>query len=1547
MDMNLIDIVNMVVAWGPTIIFLLIVSISFLYGICRGFRKSLILWIQALVAATICIVGFFVCTRSPEMDAQMLVIVNNFLGGETALQEMLSVSTECSTLKEVLVNYIPTVLEMGEGMTIVVEDNGQYLLTIVNLVFSMVFALAFAIIYYVLVFLFYLIYFFFYPERRHKRKIKRSKEKVYKKRRLLGGAVGTCRGLLTSLIFLSFLGSAFYTITGGTGEGKLKEHSFGDETYDMAYDIYRSIDSYGTTGIYKVLNTFKNKDDQPYYLFAADLVFSGQLEDENLQISENIKFREEVGAYVGFSKETANLLIKYGGDDINSMLTGESDSSMDVIVEVMENKEFQVEFEALIEEFDAKTYFINFAFSFVNSIINHIDDLEFAAEMDPNMIEIVKILFKEGHYSQYIPDERSQVNASKRSSSKETLPYLSVNKVLQKEDILTIFKVVTSMINSEALEGETEDQTTLRTIKEVLPYIHDLSIFTTARKDEMDPVLGRLYCFVENAYLTEEGQDGITYAEIKAENISWVGEINSLVDLAVDAIDLISNVYVADKEVLDIVVDLFDSSNANYTENMEILDSITATIEDSKLLGKVLSTSVMKSTLVTTMSEMVPNMYIDDKVSFVNTYDNSGNVAEYGELHQLFAGFKLIGKANNGQVLKSLVNSGDKELMDILDEVAVILEEKDAYNMTVTDYLLESKLLHSALSAIIINASTGDEALLYVTDSVLEENSRHEKVNLIKKEKLKEILDELPGIIDIIKDLDQDNLGISSITPVLKSEVFTRILNKNNPIIEGTIANLLINTLSEFDMIVLPKELETVENWFSTNEQPGEIKNIVNFVTETEVDFEEIIEGEDKFGALASLSSNDITNVLNSKIMHYTISNYISGLEMGDLRLIIPTSSQITLTNDSIDSLIKSEELEVLFNQLVGISFSTDMDNSKLMSELVSKFIESSGAMLESDIIVASVSYFLTSKNDILIIPAHLVEQGSLSKLENLTDDNLWHEELNKLIYSLDEMFNISGNPEGFTFDLTSFDDQASSLLNGLGEASIVDPSKKKIEIIYGSEILMNTISVKLDEALISDSLLTAQEASSAKESRQYPVSGGTFTFEFYGYNEILALSDCLYAFGITDMVGIDNNDLSSTVKEKLTSLNEDADTAKFGAGVSTIDLMYRSSILKILFSKELDKVLIDTIIEPSVLAYAKNNEKVYPQAQLENLVDAINALNITDMDNISGIEFNGVKASLQDNSKFDKIYGSTIIAGIISKKVLEITSSGSILTHHSKALESNVNIYKKQEIKCLVDLVGEFDINSMAMDNLKLEKSFISNFIYDNNGNTSSYLITATLSNNLLSRNEDTLVIPSYTIDKTNETIIKPSHLADLLNAIFALQESESISVSELDTTTQLTLPKPAAQAALLNSIIIRASMTNMIRKLNEPAPGEDSHMFVLESNIERTTDKDGNDIVIISISELKALLKVLSAIAAPGEPLTVPAFSYHNVVALELNVEDVYASDMTRITLVKSILGFSSFIISDKQEVVYDLWNKTTETMDSLSIEKINSFLTLFTNE
>ena len=1547
--MGLTDIINLVIQWAPTILFLFILTWDFLYGLCRGLRKSIILLIQAGVAATICIALFFVCTKSQQMDGIFLNIINHFMGSETALQDALNVSAECSTLKEVLIEYIPTAADYGDGMNLVIKENGAYLLTIVNLVYNIIFAIVFLVVYYLLVFLLFLIYLIFYPQRRYKRKMKKAK-KEYKKRSLLGGVVGLCRGLVAGLICLSFIGSSLYVITGGTGDKKLTEHSFGDEKIDMAYNSYRSISEYGSTGIFKVLNVFKDKDDQPFYLFAADLVFSAKLEDENFGINENIKFREEAGAYVGFAKDTINLLLKYGGEDINAMLNGSSESEMDAIVKVMENKEFQEEFELLINEFDSKTYFVNLAFSFVNSIINNIDTLDFASDMDPTILEVVKILFKEGYYSPVIPDEREfaegQIKASKgRKNQKqnEVQPYLSINKLIQKEDILAVFKMLTTLLNTESNEGETQDQATLRTVKNVLPYIGELSIFSTARKDEMDPVLGRLYCYVENQYLTEEGKDGITYQEIESENIPWIGEISSLIDLASNAITLLEIVYTPEAEMIDMVVSIFDSTNEKYNENMGILDSFTTTIESSRILGKVLSTSVLKSTLTETMSQLVPNMYVDENISFVNKYDDQGQVSEYGELHQIFEGLKLIGKANNGQVLKSLLSEGEKELTDILEQVSLILDEKDENNKTAVDYFMESDILHSAISALLINAS-GEEGFVYVSNSVLEENSNYEPVNLIKRKYLQDVFDELEGLVDIIKDLDQDNLGISTITSVIDNQSFNNIINKNNPIIEGTVAKLLLKTLADVEMIVVPNRLQTIENWFSTEEKDGEIKGLIKFVQEADLDLEQLIEGEDKLSALTSLSSADIAKLFNSEILHYTVSNYISTLELGSLKLVVPTSAKDILTDDVILELIKKDELEILFNQLIGVSLNEGSSDSSLMAELVRKFIEEDGAMLESDIIVASLAYFLANNNDVLLVPTHLAEEGTLETLETLTDDNLWHHELADLVYALEELFDITSSAEGeFVFDLSTFDTNISDFINKLDDPSIVDSSKQKIEIIFNSEIMLNSISCKLDEAIIAESLLTEDEANQAKEIRNYTLKdNSTYSFAFYKQDEILALSDCLYAFGIDEMVGIDNNDLSNKVKDKLTTLNEDVDVEKFGAGVSTTDLIYESSIIKILFSKELDKVLNESVIEQSVLTQIKENNTIYPKVQLVRLVDSINALNILDMDNISNIEFEGVKASLQDEVKFETIYTSDIVAGIISKKVFDITNSESILTHHTLAYKSDINIYRKEEIKCLVDLIGDFDINNMDMSNMRLSHSFVDNFIYDNLGKTNSYLITATLSNNLLSRNEATLIIPKSVINNQYETIIEPKDLSELLDALFALQESDDISVSELDTTTQLTLPKHETRPYLLNSIIIRASMTNMVRKLNEPEEGQESHMFVLASNITTTVDKDNNEIVIISKTEFEALLDVLSYIAEPGEALVVPRFSYQNVISNNLSIDDVYASDMTRIPLVDSILQ-SGFVTSDKQEEVYDLWSKTIVTKESLSKEKIDSFISM----
>ena len=95
------EYVDLIVKYVPTLIFILIVLVSTLTGFIRGFRKSLILAIQALCAAAISIALFFVCTKVEAVDKFFLFVIDYFMGGQGSLAANFGVTQEADTLKEV------------------------------------------------------------------------------------------------------------------------------------------------------------------------------------------------------------------------------------------------------------------------------------------------------------------------------------------------------------------------------------------------------------------------------------------------------------------------------------------------------------------------------------------------------------------------------------------------------------------------------------------------------------------------------------------------------------------------------------------------------------------------------------------------------------------------------------------------------------------------------------------------------------------------------------------------------------------------------------------------------------------------------------------------------------------------------------------------------------------------------------------------------------------------------------------------------------------------------------------------------------------------------------------------------------------------------------------------------------------------------------------------------------------------------------------------------------------------------------------------------
>ena len=519
--------IRIAITWVPTVLFVLTLAGSTMLGIWRGFRKSALLMLHSIGAAALCLILFFVCTRSEAVDKLLLKIVNAAVGG---VYEKWGISPECVTLRDALAEWIPQTMGYGAELQIVLRDNGAYLLTLVDMVYRIVFAVVLYLLYLLLIFIMYIVYRCAYSETKYK--IKKEKlvadnrtDRRYNPHRVYGGIVGLVRGIVSGIISLSMLGSVLF-MAADIGKNNVYNADFGNSKIDYAYSIYQSIEDYGSYGIFKYLNSFADSDDQPYYLFAADLILSGRLRDDENGISANIKFRKEIGAYSKFMRQTIDLMLRYGGDDLRDALNGVGDmNTRTAALSIFGDKDFQAEFESLIDEFDAQTYFINFALSAATSLLANVDDTSFASSMNETNRELMKIMFKEGYLSDYIPDELAMKN-----SGKQTLqPHIGIAQLYEKSDSKVFYKVISSFF----IGRPSGASGTVELMRSILPQLRELSIFKKDNKN-LDAVMGRVYCFMANTYLKGSSSSAVRYSEVEKANVDWMKETNALLDVVED-----------------------------------------------------------------------------------------------------------------------------------------------------------------------------------------------------------------------------------------------------------------------------------------------------------------------------------------------------------------------------------------------------------------------------------------------------------------------------------------------------------------------------------------------------------------------------------------------------------------------------------------------------------------------------------------------------------------------------------------------------------------------------------------------------------------------------------------------------------------------------------------------------------------------------------------------------------------------------------------------------------------------------------------------------
>lgn len=240
----------------PTLLTLVIIALCFLRGLLRGFRKSVILLIHYAIGIA---VGFVLYNSVRnifiESDLNWLFSMVGNIGG----MDFSKAHSILDAITIALEKMVPMISGAVENPNI-----QQVIMAFAGLIISLVSGIVCLIIVPIVVrFVLYLVYLLFYREGKFKRN-KLAEGEEYYRRSLLGGLVGAVRGMVLSVLTVSFVTSIFFIISGGISASDEKEVEDVDLLEQLGSDIgfdlnalYKGIAQSRSTGVGAIFDKIK------------------------------------------------------------------------------------------------------------------------------------------------------------------------------------------------------------------------------------------------------------------------------------------------------------------------------------------------------------------------------------------------------------------------------------------------------------------------------------------------------------------------------------------------------------------------------------------------------------------------------------------------------------------------------------------------------------------------------------------------------------------------------------------------------------------------------------------------------------------------------------------------------------------------------------------------------------------------------------------------------------------------------------------------------------------------------------------------------------------------------------------------------------------------------------------------------------------------------------------------------------------------------------------------------------------------------------------
>lgn len=1492
------NLAEFLITWGPTFLFVLFVFIGIIFGIVRGFRKCLILFIHMIVVGVGCFIFYYFLVNDKNVDTNLVSFTNGILKNfNYSLNQLLGVSEDLTSITDILMQKILESLTDDDIAYWLIKDNFAYIASIVNMGYHIVLAIICWVLYFILILLLYFIYLIFYPVRR---KIKRVNRKYqngeithpYKRRRILGGILGGVRACLTGVIMLSFLGSLIYIVSGNNTLKNRNEiegnNEFTDSSWNDIYDYYSYVCEMSDTGIFGVLNSLKDSENTPYYFYFADLVLQGNIYDDNLGIEDKFYLRDELGEYVGFVNKMLSLMIECGGiDSINDIANASSEEQMDVLLAVFQNEKFNTGFEKLIDEFEGKAFVSNLCLSSLTSLVNHIELIDNTTEdgKQSSVVGLVNTIFK--------GDDA-----------------IKVTDLATEADIKGLFKGIINLVASVDLEvddslSEEEKDIALTkkyvlAVRDFIPVIQGLSLFSN-RAEVGNKIIGNIYSYVS----TEMVEDTVDIAI--PSNINWVNEFNILLNSCKPLLTITGSIYSSNQETLtNNLINIFEGENASEME--KAFDELTLQLTSSQLLDVVFKTSYVGKAI----DDMVVSITNDETAKIPSNIYYSGND---GECAILLKTLKITLKNGGGQVLSNMMDDPEdsasiKEMISLMTKEITV----DGKKTNIIKTLIESKLLHYTISAFLSSADFGSFSL-YIPDESIEVI---EDCNIIKHSEIESIVDLLSNCSDLIVNMidDSENIDYAG----LLSNEYIRTTAKNSLLLKGTLANVIIGIASDGDMIVLPYGYDNPDNWLEND--PGtasecEIIKLLNVV----FDVADITIGEDKSlinelmngtldaSLILDLDEAIIEKLCNSKVLQYTISDKITELGSSDFEIVVARNEIEKLnaptTTDEKVNVVKANALYSIFVDVKRIIEISSADEVKINYNAI---FENKSELSSSKTLTATIVKLLldNATSDFIVVPQRYRDDFEKIKTDDDLTGNVWFgntaaatdDELYLMLSAIESLITKEDGKIPADFDFNTVENSLTI-------------SKTAIDDICSSAILNASLSKQIVDIFYVEKSLFNNDTIEREELNKFFDA----VFEMFGNEEI----------NISDLES-DMFDLEFNYESK--------------------DIILASKILKATISdailKTTDISIPVAVTTPEQLEFVeKDNAKNINDDELNSLFNALfsmfgEKIKVKDISN----ELTNLSISKE---KITSITGSHILRATMSNKLA--SSSDIVILKEDTLNEEMTNSTKistidKDEIEKLLNsmfiLVGKNSINldeiSTQLSEITLKKADIDELLKSN-------ILLATMSakmtgmNDIIILNDD--VIPFEDIIGTYQNVIKLDEIKRLLNSMFMLV-GDTIGINSInDNLNNITLKKDDINKGLLNSNILVSTIATKITGMSD--------IKILSDDIIATNDIKGESKKLVSKDEISKLLAALFALMNTNE-IGVNSInsSVSDIGISSSSIETILNSSIISTTISTKLIGNDGLIIPTTIDYVKDNNNYKLATAELRNL--FNSLLTLF---